>query len=112
MYRYSRPAFAPNGEALYRGVMNRTSIHVAVVLRLCLLGAQAQAARADEPPAPRDTSLSIMRDVIEHFAADRGALERSYPLSLSDARQQRMARFYQEQSGKLNAIDFNALDRP
>jgi uncharacterized protein (DUF885 family) len=73
----------------------------------CARGANVKAA-----PEPRDASLSVMREVIERFAADRTALERSYPLWLSDGRQQRMARFFQEQSTRLSAIDFDALDRP
>jgi uncharacterized protein (DUF885 family) len=63
-------------------------------------------------PVPRDQSLSPMRDIIERFTADEEALERCYPIRISDARRQRLAGFYSDQLKKLDKVDFEKLDRP
>jgi len=59
----------------------------------------------------RDPSVSVMRGIIDRFAADQGALARSYPLAMSDARRERMAAFYAERAKVLAAVDFDKLDR-
>jgi uncharacterized protein (DUF885 family) len=60
---------------------------------------------------PRDASLSVMRDVISRYTADLEALERCYPIRVSDARRERLGRFYSDELKKLADVDFDKLDR-
>jgi uncharacterized protein (DUF885 family) len=61
--------------------------------------------------AERDGTLSVMRSLIEHETADYGSLDRRYPVVGSDARRDRMSRFYDDQAKELAAIDFPSLDQ-
>ncbi len=51
-----------------------------------------------------------MRERIERYDADRGALERGFPYDGSPARDERLAAFDQETRRALAALDFGALD--
>jgi len=52
-----------------------------------------------------------MRDFIERFTSDREALERCYPIRISDARRERLAKFFSERQKNLADVDFEKLDR-
>jgi hypothetical protein len=82
-------------------------VRAVVVMVVCCSWATARVGAAE----PADASLSVVRGVIERYAADQGALLRCYSLSMSDARRERLGRFYAEQARALDAVDFAALDR-
>jgi uncharacterized protein (DUF885 family) len=73
-------------------------------------------AKTDKPPASAapaadlDSYSSAMRPFIERYTADLGALERTYPISVSPTRQSRLARFYAGWREQLAKMDFEALD--
>ncbi|MBI3417150.1 MAG: DUF885 family protein [Verrucomicrobia bacterium] len=73
--------------------------------------AGAQSPKPETHPAPTDPTLSVMRDVIEQFSTDLGALERFYNLRISETRSAVLRKFYEDQSRRLGAIDFGALDQ-
>ena len=60
---------------------------------------------------PRDTTASVMRDLIERWSDDVQALERRYPVDISRERRERLVRFHEETLGALDRIDFDALDQ-
>ncbi|MBK7643782.1 MAG: DUF885 family protein [Planctomycetes bacterium] len=51
-----------------------------------------------------------MRERIERYRADRGALERGYPIELSPSRAARLTTFDQQALAQTDALDFDALD--
>jgi Bacterial protein of unknown function (DUF885) len=55
------------------------------------------------------TPPSEMRDAIERYTADRGSLLRTYPLSLSAARQDRFKQFYSEWLATLPKLPFDSF---
>ena len=61
--------------------------------------------------SPRDTSASVMRDLIERWTDDVGALERRYPIDISRERRERLVRFHEETLAALDRVDFDALDQ-
>ncbi|MDB5319421.1 MAG: X-Pro dipeptidyl-peptidase [Phycisphaerales bacterium] len=82
----------------------------AAVIFVCLFSAML--GRAATPAVtPADGSVSVMRGVIDRYVADQWALLRCYSLTMSDARRERLGRFYAEQARALDAVDFAALDR-
>jgi dipeptidyl-peptidase-4 len=62
-------------------------------------------------PAADDTSVTPMRDVIDRYAEDRGALHRAHDLRLSPSRHERLKRFSDEQLGALDKVEFDRLDQ-
>lgn len=56
-----------------------------------------------------DTSGSDLRRFIERFDADRGSLNRSYPVRGSAARLNRMRQFYNDWLAELGRRDFDAM---
>ncbi len=87
-------------------------------------GAQAQRAPAAPPNqhvqnrpavyAPDANSLiaergSELRGVVERYTADRGVLQRRYPLQYSPAQREVFGKFFTEWLSQLKAIDFNKL---
>jgi uncharacterized protein (DUF885 family) len=84
-----------------------------VVFMLGVLVGEAAAQGATVPPAAQqpDASVSVMRGIIERYAADQGALLRCYSLHFSEARRERLARFYAEQQKALTAVEFSKLDQ-
>ena len=60
-------------------------------------------------PAPRNPADARMPSVIEQFTADRIALSRSYPLTISPAHAERFEKFYHDELAMLGTIDFPSL---
>jgi uncharacterized protein (DUF885 family) len=52
-----------------------------------------------------------MRQMIETYSTDAGALQRYYNIEISTTRMERLRRFYEDQLRKLEAVDFKALDQ-
>src|SRR5215217_838254 len=75
------------------------------VLVLCLAPSARAAVAGDADP-----SVSAMRSVIDRYVTDRSSLGRFYNLDLSPAYRERMARFYEQRTRDLEAVDFDALD--
>jgi uncharacterized protein (DUF885 family) len=73
----------------------------------CLTGFAASAQRAQMPL--RNSSPDRMRDLIERYATDRAALQKSDQTPLSPTVRARMRRFYSEWQRRLTQIDFDAL---
>ena len=65
----------------------------------------AKTADADES----DSSRSEMRALIERYIVDRGALNRTYPSSISTARHDRLKQFYSEQLAGLSKLSFESM---
>ena len=75
---------------------------------LCsLLCSCASAGPLQAVPAPERPG---MRERIERYQADRGALERGFPFEGSPARDARLAAFDEETRAALDTLDFEALD--
>jgi uncharacterized protein (DUF885 family) len=69
-----------------------------------------------QSPAPSGAMPSIggtggLRQFIEEFHTDFGALERQYRLGPSDTRFRRLQRFYQDTTARLEAVEFERLDQ-
>ncbi len=56
-------------------------------------------------------STSLMRSMIEHFAADRSSLQKKYEFTLAPNYSDRMGQFYRAYQMDLQRIDFSALDQ-
>jgi uncharacterized protein (DUF885 family) len=70
------------------------------------------AAGSDTPDIGEiDSSKSEMRSVIERYVADRGSLNRSYPVDSSPAKMTRFKGFYTEWLGLLGKMNFDALSQ-
>jgi hypothetical protein len=82
--------------------ISRISLCLIALLLACQSGAQTES---------RDASLSTMRSLVEHYSSDKEALERCYPVRISDARRERLARFYADERKKLGEVEFDKLDR-
>jgi uncharacterized protein (DUF885 family) len=86
--------------------MNRaalTSLLAAAIAASAALGANTSRDIADPS--------SEMRSLIERYTADRGLLLRAYPITLSDARAERMRKFYTEWLGRLPALSFDTMSQ-
>jgi uncharacterized protein (DUF885 family) len=96
-------------QALRGGI--RISLLVASFLPAAILPAlDTYAVGWSELASPPEESE--LRWPIERFTADRAALQRSYPVQLSPARDQRFARFHDDWLAELNQIDFEQLSLP
>ncbi len=84
--------------------MQRAALPTLVCSLLC---ACASSATAQSVPPPEHSG---MRERIERYAADHGALERGFPFDGSPARDARLASFDEETRNALDALDFSALD--
>ena len=72
----------------------------------------AQPARNDVPAlADLDNGKSELRPVIERYVADRGSLQRSYPVESSPARLARFKQFYTDWLSLLGKMNFDALSQ-
>lgn len=72
----------------------------------------AQASRGASPPtSDLQPPPSELRGLIERYSIDRGSLIRSYPVSLSPARQARFRQLYSEWLALLQKMDFEALSQ-
>ncbi|HLF85319.1 MAG TPA: DUF885 family protein, partial [Blastocatellia bacterium] len=65
----------------------------------------AKTADANDP----DSSRSEMRAIIERHIVDRGALNRSYPGSTSQARRDRWKQFYSQRLESLSKLNFESM---
>src|SRR5437879_9387964 len=54
---------------------------------------------------------SEMRAVIERYTVDRGSLTRSYPVSISAARQARFRQFYSDWLAQIQKLDFASMSQ-
>jgi uncharacterized protein (DUF885 family) len=78
--------------------------------------ARAEPAQTTRRPAAEvpdlsdlDASSSEVRSLIERYVADRGSLNRSYPVEVSPARQARFKQFYGEWLATLGRLNFDTL---
>src|SRR5690242_7645938 len=88
------------------GMRHVCGFHFALAAILSLSVASSKAAE-QTPAAPPAT----MRDRIERYLADLGALERFYDVTISPERHSRLNQFYEQQLKDLAAVDFNSLDQ-
>ena len=63
------------------------------------------------PAATADSSLSEMRPIIEYYVADRGSLQRSYPVASSPARRERFRKFYSDALERIQKLDFDSMNQ-
>src|SRR5205823_6058648 len=65
----------------------------------------------DELFDTKETNLpeSEMRPLIERYTVDRGSLTRSYPASISSARQTRFRQFYSDWLAQLQKLNFDSM---
>ena len=78
------------------------SVSIVVFGSVLQLGAAAPAHTSAEPRMPH---------IIEQFSADRMALNRAYPLSISPSHMARFEKFYTDELSALGAIDFSSLSQ-
>src|SRR5437764_13954700 len=88
------------------GMRHGRGIHFALAAMFWSLVVSARAAE-QAPVAPAAT----MRDRIERYLADLGALERFYDVTISPERHSRLRQFYDQQLHDLGAVDFGSLDQ-
>jgi uncharacterized protein (DUF885 family) len=74
------------------------SLAAVVLLAVCPLMGETKAAEAGKP---------AMSAIIQQYAADNMALQRTYSLDLSDSRMRRFAKFYADELATLDSIDFD-----
>lgn len=91
-------------------------------LSILLMGATLVAApqKAEKAAKPRATAVapaddnddynSPIRPLIERYSADLGALDRTYPISLSTTRTKRLTQFYSEWHDRLSRQDYAPMD--
>lgn len=70
-------------------------------------GTSASATNSTRP----NTSESEMRAIIESYVVDRGSLTRSYPVSISPARQARFRKFYSDALEQIQKVDFDSMSQ-
>lgn len=58
-----------------------------------------------------DTGQSEMRPIIEYYIADRGSLQRSYPVAISPARHARFRKFYSDALDRIQKLDFDSMSQ-
>ena len=70
-------------------------------------------ASTDELFDTKETNLldSEMRPLIERYTVDRGSLTRSYPASISSARQARFRQFYTDWLAQLQKLNFDSMSQ-
>src|SRR4051812_31037554 len=56
-------------------------------------------------------SPSEMRPIIEYYVADRGSLQRSFPVATSPARRERFRRFYADMLERIQKLNFDAMSQ-
>ncbi|MEK6337537.1 MAG: DUF885 family protein [Acidobacteriota bacterium] len=54
---------------------------------------------------------SEMRPIIEYYVVDRGSLFRSYPVTSSSARQERLRKFYSDALERIKALNFDGMSQ-
>jgi uncharacterized protein (DUF885 family) len=54
---------------------------------------------------------SNMNQIIEQYQADLGSLERFYKVEISDERNQRIRKFYEDSGAKLESVEFDTLSQ-
>lgn len=92
------------------------ALSIALVLTTCFASkAPAQLpGKATRPNVvAQDTKAreSEMRAIIEYYTVDRGSLLRSYPLSISPARQERFRKFYSDALLRIQKLDFDSMNQ-
>lgn len=58
-----------------------------------------------------DSRPSEMRPIIEYYVADRGSLQRSYPVATSPARRERFRKFYADALDRIPKLNFDAMSQ-
>src|SRR3989442_418498 len=73
----------------------------------------SKTASADELFDTKESNLpeSEMRPLIERYTVDRGSLTRSYPVSISPARQARFRQFYSDWLAQLQKLNFDSMSQ-
>src|SRR5438132_10852081 len=54
---------------------------------------------------------SEMRPIIEYYMADRGSLQRSFPVASSAARRERFRKFYSDALERIQKLDFDSMSQ-
>lgn len=70
--------------------------------------AQKQRPNADFTDAQ---SPSEMRAILEYYVADRGSLQRSFPVATSPARRERFRKFYSDALERIQKLNFDAMSQ-
>src|SRR2546430_7082984 len=109
-------------EPLMTRIFRRSA--VAILATLILLGSlpiHTSAQRPQSRPggnkqafsdaAPDDSNQSEMRPIIEYYVADRGSLQRSYPVSSSPARRERFRKFYTDARERIQKLNFDSMSQ-
>src|SRR3954462_8631966 len=103
-YRVRDAAALLYSVVLIRRPVLRHSRIMRCIIPIVLLAVAASAAE------PLDPSVKPMRAVIDRYAEDLEALERRYSLRDAESRNERLARYHQEQLDKLRQLKFSDLD--
>src|ERR1051325_6802631 len=70
-----------------------------------------RAIRRDEPAQlPFENEWpSEMRPIVEYYVADRGSLQRSYPVTSSPVRRERFRKFYADALERIQRLNFDSM---
>src|SRR4029453_7484875 len=74
----------------------------------------AQRRTTSRPAAGADSTdpgPSEMRPIIEYYIADRGSLQRSYPVASSPARRERFRKFYSNALERIQKLNFDGMSQ-
>jgi uncharacterized protein (DUF885 family) len=83
----------------------------AVYLSMCLVFASPIFCPSVCSPAQTESSTGDLRELIERYTSDRGALLRRYDVPFTPVRDERMSKFYEDSLASLAAIDFGKLNQ-
>jgi uncharacterized protein (DUF885 family) len=93
-------------------ILSRPLLRVCAAGLLCSAGLLAQSASRRQPAHPAQSDAAPqMPQMIEDFAADSEALNATYPVRISPARQQRLEKFYGDTLAQLAAMNFDGLSQ-
>jgi uncharacterized protein (DUF885 family) len=105
---------------IYCRRMMPTQRCLVLIALLALLTRHAASQTPSNPPSHpadvsaavgRDKSLSVMRNMIEQYSTDFGALERYHNAPASEKRTERFSEFFGAKMRQLASTDFTALDQ-
>ncbi len=68
-------------------------------------------ASATKTGATIDGAASEMRAIIENYVADRGSLQRSYPVAISAARRERFRKLFSDELSQIQNLNFDSMSQ-
>ena len=87
------------------------SVTLTATASLFITSAQKPKSPPSANAAIEDLAPSEMRPIIEYYVADRGNLQRSYPVATSAARRERFRKFYGDALERIQRLNFDSMSQ-